>query len=455
MNVQQSSTSTLERPDVHSESETGLHGRWLFLAQAVWMTMTALIIGLNLIAVPSFYATARLVCAGGPTCHNGVQFSTAIQLTTDQADQVAVLGLSPSVAAAYQIALQLFCMLICTVLALLIFWRRSDDRMALFGSFTLVTFGGATFSIMTEVLAPRSLLWYLLVAFLYFLGQVCIVTFFLLFPSGRFVPRWTRWIALANAAWYAYALFRPPFAFTSTRPGGLEFLLVLPSVVIAQIYRYQRRSTPRERQQTKWVVFGVAIALLGFVGLLVLGNLFLPPTLGDSVWFGLFLGQPVINGFLLLIPLSIGVAILRSRLWDIDTLINKALVYGLLTGLLAGGYVGLVVGLESLIGLFARGASQQSIVLVVSTLVIAALFQPLRHRIQQIIDRRFYRKKYDATKTLAAFSATLRNEVDLQELREQLLAVVQGTMQPAHVSLWLRPPEQRRTYQNIEEGGAR
>jgi hypothetical protein len=417
--------------------------------------MTAVIIGLNLIAVPSFYATARLVCAGGPTCHNGVQFSTAIQLTADQAHQLAALGLSPSFAAAYQIALQLFCMLICTVLALLIFWRRSDDRMALFGSFTLVTFGGATFSIMTEVLAPRSLLWYLLVAFLYFLGQVCIVTFFLLFPSGRFVPRWTRWIALANAAWYAYALFRPPFAFTSTRPGGLEFLLVLPIVVIAQIYRYQRRSTPRERQQTKWVVFGVAIALLGFVGLLVLGNLFLPPTLGDSVWFGLFVGQPVINGFLLLIPLSIGVAILRSRLWDIDTLINKALVYGLLTGLLAGVYVGLVIGLESLIGLFARGASQQSIVLVVSTLVIAALFQPLRHRIQQIIDRRFYRKKYDATKTLAAFSATLRNEVDLQELREQLLAVVQETMQPAHVSLWLRPPEQRRTYQNIEEGGAR
>ena len=117
--------------------------------------------------------------------------------------------------------------------------------------------------------------------------------------------------------------------------------------------------------------------------------------------------------------------------------------------------MGLVIGLESLIGLFARGASQQSIVLVVSTLVIAALFQPLRHRIQQIIDRRFYRKKYDATKTLAAFSATLRNEVDLQELREQLLAVVQETMQPKHVSLWLRPPEQRRTYQNIEEGGAR
>src|SRR5260370_18764355 len=281
MNLQQSPTVDIERSDVRNGSETGLNGRWLFFARTAWMTMAALIMGLNLIAIPSFYAIARLVCTSGPACAHGIQFSTAIQLTSDQAHQLAALGLSSSFAAAYQIALQLLCILICTVLAMLIFWRRSDDRMARFGSFSLLTFGGATLSIMTEVLAPRSLLWYLLVAFLYFLGQVCIVTFFLLFPSGRFVPRWTRWIALANAAWYAYALFRPPFAFTSTRPGGLEFLLVLPSVVIAQIYRYQRRSTPRERQQTKWVVFAVAIALLGFVGLLVLGNLFLPPPFRD------------------------------------------------------------------------------------------------------------------------------------------------------------------------------
>ncbi len=442
MNLQQSPTSTTERPDARNRSETRLPGGWLFLARAVWLTMTALIIGLNLIAVPAFYATAGLVCAGGPTCHNGVQFSTAIQLTADQAHQLAALGLSPGFAAAYQIALQLFCIVICTVLALLIFWRRSDDRMALFGSFTLVTFGGATFSIMTEVLAPRSLLWYLLVAFLYFLGQVCIVTFFLLFPSGRFVPGWTRWIALANAAWYAYALFRPPFAFTSTRPGGLEFLLVIPTVVIVQIYRYRRRSTSRERQQTKWVVFGAAIALLGFVGLLVLGNLFLPPTLGDSVWFGLFVGQPVINGFLLLIPVSIGVAILRSRLWDIDTLINKALVYGLLTALLATVYAGLVLGLQALLG----GLLHQTnaIALILSTLVIYALFQPLRHGIQATIDRRFYRRKYDAARTLAAFSATLRTEVDLASLSEHLVAVVEETMQPAHISLWLSKDEQRR-----------
>ena len=147
----------------------------------------------------------------------------------------------------------------------------------------------------------------------------------------------------------------------------------------------------------------------------------------------------LIYGFLLLIPISIATAILRSRLYDIDVVINKALVYGLLTALLAAFYAGLIIGLESLVGLFSRQGAQP-LVIVILTLAIAALFQPLRHRLQQIIDRCFYRRKYDAAKTLEAFSATLRSEVDLSQLSEQLVAVVQETMQPVHVSLWLRPP---------------
>ena len=136
--------------------------------------------------------------------------------------------------------------------------------------------------------------------------------------------------------------------------------------------------------------------------------------------------------------LSVSIAIFRYRLWDIDVIINRTLVYGSLTALLLAVYISLILTLQALVNAMTSKLSQQPLVIVTSTLVIAALFQPLRRRLQNIIDRRFYRHKYDAAKIVAAFSSTLRQEVDLDQLRENLLAVVQETMQPSHISLWLR-----------------
>jgi len=195
-------------------------------------------------------------------------------------------------------------------------------------------------------------------------------------------------------------------------------------------------STPTERQQTKWIVFGVPATILLTIGWnlppLLFPSFARPGTLYD-------LALAVINSFLLLpLILCVAIAILRYRLWDIDILINRTLVYGTLTGIVALVYLGSIIALQSLLRELFNQTSDVAI--VVSTLVIAALFQPLRRRVQAGIDRRFYRRKYDAARTVAAFTATLRNEVDLSQLREDLVAVVQETLQPAHISLWLRHP---------------
>ena len=438
MNLQQSPTSTVERPGARNESETRLHGRWLVLARVGWIAVTVTLVILNLIALPDTY---------------GAHFTFTPQVLQD----LHRLGLSPTL---YSILLTVEnapFQLVYLALGLLLFLRRSDDRMALFCAFALVTFGNAlpfydfTNGSIVPSLATNAVL-RVVALVLFAIGEASLVLFFYLFPSGRFAPRWTRWGALLVAAYWLAVIFYP--ALPSNAGGPATFLVpfFLLTAAVAQVYRYRRVSTPRERQQTKWVVFGLALAMLVLVVYILIGFL-LPPSIKNDPVLGNL--NPVFPVVLLLIAIFLAIAVLRSRLWDIDTLINRTLVYGLLTALLAAVYAGLIIGLESLAGVITRQGSQQPVVLVVSTLVIYALFQPLRSRIQSIIDRRFYRRKYDAAKVVAAFSATLRQEVDLDQLREQLLAVVQETMQPASLSLWLLPrkPEEasKQPGQNLSE----
>jgi hypothetical protein len=444
MNLQQSPTSTVEHPGARNASEARLHGRWLLIARVGWVALTLLVLTLNAIAIPQADALLQAICQPGALCING--------LTAANLRQLQQIGLSPGFLAAYQIGWDVGTTLIYTALAALIFWRRSVDWMALFCAYMLVLFGGATYTGLLDAgLRTGAPAWYWLVGGLELLAQVSVPTFFLLFPSGRFAPRWTRWSVLVFVLYEVWYVFQPS-AYLGQLAGvsALVFAALILGMVGLQVYRYRRVSTFRERQQTKWVVFGLVVALGGFALFLIIGSLFLPAEVGNSPLAGLIL-TTVVYGFLLLIPISIAIAILRSQLYDIDTIINKALVYGLLTTLLAAVYAGLIIGLESLAGVITRQGSQQPVVLVVSTLAIFALSQPLRSRIQSIIDRRFYRRKYDAAKIVAAFSATLRQEVDLDQLREQLLAVVQETMQPAHVSLWLRPPARPERTQMAKE----
>jgi MFS family permease len=404
-------------------SETRLHGRWLVLARVGWIIVTVTLVILNIIALPDTYLAY-------------------FRFTPQQLQDLHRLGLSPTLYGILLTVENAPFQLVTLALGLLLFWRRSADRMALFCSFALVTFGNAlplyNFSngSLASSLAANAVL-RIITLVLFGAGEASFVIFFYLFPSGRFAPRWTRWCALVVVAYWLAVVFFPTLPSNAGGPATYMIPLALLSAVVAQVYRYWRVSTPRERQQTKWAVFGFALAILLIVitiplGVLVPSSIRNDPVLGDL--------NPIFAVTLPLIPIFLAIAVLRSRLWDIDTLINKALVYGSLTAILALLYAGMVLGLQALLA----GLLHQTtpIALIVSTLAIYVLFQPVRTRLQALIDQRFYRRKYDAEKTLAAFSATLRNEVDLATLSEEILMVVNETMQPTHVSLWLRAPQQ-------------
>jgi hypothetical protein len=262
-----------------------------------------------------------------------------------------------------------------------------------------------------------------------------LIIFLYFFPDGRPVPRWMGVPAVAGSA--LIAIWDNIFFGWGGPFGGILMYILALGGVAAQVYRYRRASNRPQRQQTKWLVFGVVVGASA-ITLYSVVEVFVPAITRPGSLVYLFV-TPLAYLSFIAIPLAIGFAILRYRLYDIDILINRTLVYSLLTGTLALLYWSTVVLLQGLFRpLFGQG---NDLAIVVSTLVIAALFMPLRRRIQSFIDRRFYRRRYDAARTLAAFSGTVRDEVDLNRLTDRLVEAVEETMQPAHVSLWLREPE--------------
>ena len=419
-----------------SSPATTLRGGWLLLARTTWVVVAITALVIVLFSVPSSFEQYRTVCtAASEVCSE----RAVMQVTSEGVQELREVGLSVRFYAFLNVAIDKVFELVWFAVGALIFLRRSDERMALLTSMFLVAFGTVAVDPIdaADTLISSQPAWWLPVRVVEMVGVVCVVLFFLLFPNGRFVPRWTRWLAVA---FIALDLSRILFAGLYSRSPALEsvyYLVFLGWVLIATwllVYRYRRVSTSAQRQQTKWVVFGTVLGVAGtFPSQLPLDLALIG---GDTPLVLLILNMGFSLSFLL-VPFSIGVAVLRSHLFDIDILINRTLVYGLLTAMLALVYFGSIVVLQRIfIGLTGE---QSTLAVVASTLVIAALFNPLRRRIQGFIDRRFYRSKYDAAKTLEAFSAKLRNETDLDALSDDLVGVVRETMQPAHVSLWLRP----------------
>ncbi len=411
-----------------------------------WLRIAAMLAGLALVALFGIAVPARMHalvthCTSSPPCAAGEPApGVAHQLPPATYALALVMG---------EITFALLHLLV----ALVIFWRRPRDPVALFVAFTLVAWG-TTFPPTLLALPAAHPAWFWPVEAVRFAGAALVTLLFYVFPDGRFRPGWAGilaaiWIGSQVPKYFAPGSFLnpdnwPPLLLAAASAGFLAVMVAL------QVYRYMWVSDLRQRRQTKWVVLGIACALAGYVALLLLHALAPAPTQpGTLGYVAVASGEAA---FVALLPLSIGVAILRDRLYDIDLLINRTLVYGALTVTLAAVYAAVVVVLQQLIRtLTGRQQGQDTLAIVVSTLTIAALFQPLRVRIQHGIDRRFYRRRYNAAKTLTAFGQALRVEMDLGQLTRHLLATVERTMEPAHVSLWLAPPRADR----LDESGDR
>jgi hypothetical protein len=288
--------------------------------------------------------------------------------------------------------------------------------------------------------AFRGMAWFIILTFL-----------LLLFPDGHLLsPHWRplAWLIAALLAAWPMAVLLAPYPqsgderlATVRNPLGIPFAdgllnaltTIIPLILyvtilacIAAVVLRFRRAQGTERQQLKWFAYGMAVTALLVIAIVVL--IFSTPNGSPSALFYLAI---------VVIPISAGVAILRYRLFDIDLVINLTLVYGLVSATLLAIYLVLVFGGQYLLS--SHFGPNNAVVLVVSTLLVAALFQPLRHRVQQLVDQRFYRRRYDVVKVMERFTETLRQEVNLEQLGSQLLQVVEETMQPARLSLWLAP----------------
>lgn len=366
------------------------------------------------------------------------------------AEGLQMLGWSQSIYFWFTIATIAPLFLASYITGALIFWLRPHDRMVQFTSIFLMTFGAAnSFSPAKEylgfvaVVAPG---WFNVANFVAgMLSFGLFAVFFATFPDGKFVPRWMIWISLEgfllSLAWNLF----PGVVGDFSGPYGpitvVAALVMLGGGGLAQVWRYRYHATATQRQQTKWIAYSMAcIVMILVIPTALIYGISSPGTRLSVI---LDAAVSVINLVFVLVPISIGIAILRYRLWDIDIIIRRTLQYSALTGLLLLIYFGTVVSLQSVFR--AITGSESLLAVAASTLAIAALFNPLRTRIQSFIDHRFFRKKYDAEQAITTFATVARDEVDMDKLAEALLAVVANTMQPENVALCLRILKLNRT----------
>ena len=405
--------------------------RWLIVAQVLWGAVALVCVGLFVRSIPlRVQELTRLIPAHAPA-------------------HIGPLTVSGQIFMGGALILEHLSALVFMGLAVLLFWRRSDTASVVRISMLLLAFGAALPGVAYAIISATPI-WRVSPGVLQALGWSSLLIFAYIFPSGAWAPRWSRWVAVPWLLWTT-VFFAFGESALARRPAliAISYLIWigwLGTGVCAQIYRYLWVATPRERQQSKWVLLGFISALVGM--LLVSAQQVFTLSQGKAVAASatfIATALVIVAVSALPIPVSISIAVLRHNLFDIDRLINLTLVYGALTLMLGGVYVTGVALAQVIIQALTGQHSESPVALVITTLGVAALAQPARRRIQIAIDRQFYRRRYDAARIAATFAASLRSEIDLTELTQRLVDITYHTMKPRHVSLWLSQPQNRQT----------
>jgi signal transduction histidine kinase len=405
------STST-RSSDQSGAPDTRLRGRSLILARVTWIAAVTLIVVPFLTMLPAYYTFLQTVCTGA--------LCGSAQPTPESAQALQRLGLSVSTYAAFILALTLALAFVYFTLGTVIFWRRSDDWMALLVGLMVVATvtlnGGGAYSMNSA--------WLMLSFVLFVLGTSVYVLVLALFPDGRFVPRWTRWLLLC---WVVAALlsFMYPMNYT------LVWYAALVLIVIAQVYRYRTASSPLERQQSKWLLFSGCVAFLLIVGLKVPPFFF--PSLGQAGSFYQLMITPAYLVLSLIWPICVGIAILRYRLYDIDIIIHRTLLYGMLTACVVALYVLVVVGLGAL--LQTKGNLGLSLL---ATGLIAVLIQPLHTRLQRAVNRLLYGERDEPYTVISHLGQRLEATMAPEAVLPTIVETVTGALKLPYAAISLK-----------------
>ena len=408
------------------------------LYRAIWWALTSLLVATFIVASFARFQELREPCKDSAQDECAEFFLNSNQQTT-----LDDLGISLELYAAFQIGTDALPPLAYLTVGILMMRRTVVSREHAALALGIVATGLIIIPETLSALERGSLAMIVLFVIAWTTAQPAFAYVVATFPNGRFMPRWMLWaFFVMSVGWGLERL--EDVVIDRESLGGMGALLTLLitagwiaclAILAGQISRYRNLYSRVERQQIKWVLFGIASIIAGAIVWIILFTGLGDRSDSSQLWLYLLV-FPLIIIVSCVFPATIATAIFRYRLYDIDIILNRALVYSALTAALGATYVLLVVGGSSLLRTLASGSTE--LVVAASTLLVASVFRPLRNRIQSSVDRRFYRRKYDTRRTLEEFSVTAREAVDLDQLTGELTKVVGATMQPEHLSVWLR-----------------